>query len=82
MSNMLEKVSNLILKLINDLEDDIGKEQISLKDKKYFTDMVNKLLPMILKLQKAQMLQGGNKICDNDLKIINDFLEKNINQKM
>ena len=56
--------------MINDLEDDIGKEQISLKDKKYFTDMVNKLLPMILKLQKAQILQGGNKICDNDLKII------------
>ena len=81
MSEMLNKVSNLILKLINDLEDDISDHKISLKDKKHFTDLVNKLLPMILKLQKAQSLEGSNKMSDNDLKIISDFLEKNIQSK-
>lgn len=78
MSDILNRISNMILKLVTDLENDIGSNTISLKDKKHFTDLVNKLLPMILKLQKINSLENNNKLCENDLKIISDFLEKNM----
>ena len=80
MQILLQKVTNLILVLLGQLEKNISGEAISLKDKKIMIDSIAKLLPMILRIQKIENLNDATKIGENDLKIINNFLEKN--QKM
>ncbi len=77
MNSLVLKIANLILKLVNDLENDINYGSRTLKDKKTFTDLVNKLLPMIIKLEKIKSSDRDDLLNSKDLKIINEFLEKN-----
>jgi hypothetical protein len=79
-NNLLSKTTKIILRLINALERDIEQNLISLKDKKVTMDLINKLFPIILKLDKMKALEDDKKISDNvsenDLRIISDFLQR------
>ena len=82
MKNLTQKITNLILKLISQLESDISRDGASLKDKKIMIDSIAKLMPMILRIQKIETQKDASKVGENDLKIINDFLEKNQKTKL
>ena len=82
MKNLTQKITNLILKLISQLESDISRDGASLKDKKIMIDSIAKLMPMILRIQKIESQKDASKVGENDLKIINDFLEKNQKTKL
>ncbi len=77
MQDLISKISYLIFKLLSQLENDITTNVISLKDKKNFTELVAKLLQIVLKLQKMQDAEQGECLSQNDINIINDFLQKN-----
>ncbi len=76
MNDLLSRMTNLILKLVKDLEKDIGNNLINLKDKKLFTDLVSKLLPLIIKLREVDIATESHGISDEDLKIIDHFLKR------
>ncbi len=76
-NNLINKTTSIILKLVNALEEDMDQNLISFKDKKMAIDLMNKLFPIIVKLEKLKVMESDEDITNNDLRIINDFLKRN-----
>jgi hypothetical protein len=76
MSKLIYQITSLISKLVTDLENDVAHNQISLKDKKLLIDLITKLFPTAIKLQKMKNLDDSAKKLTDDWKIIGEFLER------
>ena len=74
MNKLIIKLHDLLFKLVQTLENDIVN--INLKEKKQFTDLVSKLLPIILKIEKIQEFEQEIPLSEDDEKIINEFLNR------
>jgi len=73
--NLFDRCIKLISTLIAEIEHDLSKE-LALKDKKMITDLINKLIQTTIRLEKIKQIGVEEELSQQDLQIINDFLEK------
>ena len=77
MNKLISKIDNLIIKLMQLVETEIEGCGNNIKDKKNLTDIIYKLVPLVLKLEKIRKTHIHKIDADDDIKIIQQFLQEN-----